>query len=87
MMEKLQIWCAWSLPKWLVAWAIVRMVAHATTGKYQLTELPRLTCCEALERWETEYGSLSLTFIKEHYHGKKSNENFSGCVCDVRRRV
>lgn len=49
--EKLQIWCAWRLPRWLVKWAIIRLMAHATTGKYGSTIVPELTIAEALKRW------------------------------------
>jgi hypothetical protein len=49
--DKLQMWFAWRLPKWLVEWATVRLVAHATTGVYSDTVVPDLTAMEALRRW------------------------------------
>lgn len=49
--DKLQMWCAWHLPKWLVKWAAVRLMAHATTGEYSSTVVPELTGMEALKRW------------------------------------
>ena len=50
--EKLQMWVAWSLPKWLVMWAAVRLIAHATTGKYGTTVVPELSAMDALKRWD-----------------------------------
>lgn len=50
--EKLQMWVAWKLPKWLVMWASVRLMAHATTGKYGTTIVPELSAIDALKRWE-----------------------------------
>jgi len=49
--ENLQMWIAWKLPKWLVKWAAIRLMAHATTRQYSNTEVPKLTAMEALERW------------------------------------
>lgn len=43
---------AWLLPKNLVMWATIRLIAHATQGKYGTTIVPELTAMEALERWE-----------------------------------
>lgn len=51
--EKLQMWFAWRLPKWLVKWAAVRLMAHATTGEYGSTVVPELTAMDALKRWES----------------------------------
>ena len=50
--EKLQMWVARQLPKWLVKWAAVRLIAHATTGEYSPTVVPQLTAMDALKRWE-----------------------------------
>jgi hypothetical protein len=49
--DKVQMWFAWRLPKWLVEWATVRLVSHATTGVYSGTVVPDLTAMEALRRW------------------------------------
>jgi hypothetical protein len=49
--EKLQMWIAWRLPRWLVMWATVRLIAHATQGQYGTTVVPELGAMEALERW------------------------------------
>ena len=50
--EKLEMWIAWRLPKWLVKWAAVRLIAHATTGRYASTVAPELTAMDAMRRWD-----------------------------------
>lgn len=50
-MEKIWIWIAWKLPKDLVKWASIRLIASATTGKYGNTVVPELTAMDALKRW------------------------------------
>ena len=50
-MDKLWIWLAWKLPKSLVKWATIRLVANATTGEYSNQVVPSLTAVDALERW------------------------------------
>lgn len=50
--EKLVIWITWHLPKQVVYWCAIRLVAHATTGKYSNQNVTQLTATEALERWE-----------------------------------
>ena len=50
-LEKLQMWIAWHLPKWLVKWCYVRVVACASTGKFANTELPALNVVTALNRF------------------------------------
>lgn len=49
---KLQMWIANHLPRWLVYWAAIRLMAHATTGKYDTTIVPELNAIDALKRWE-----------------------------------
>lgn len=44
----------WRLPRRLVMWSYVRVVAHATTGQYGNTVVPELTAMDALKRWEGE---------------------------------
>ena len=39
------------LPKRLVYWATIRLIAHATTGKYSNTHVPTLTVIDALNCW------------------------------------
>lgn len=50
--ERLLTWAAWKLPRGLVKWCYVRVVAHATTGRYGDTVLPELTVTDALNRWD-----------------------------------
>lgn len=47
------MWIAWHLPKWLVTWCYVRVVAHASTGKFANTELPALNVVTALNRFSS----------------------------------
>ena len=52
MKEKLQIKVAWILPRWLVYWSSIRLIAHATQGQYSHQIVPELGAMEALKRWE-----------------------------------
>jgi hypothetical protein len=45
---------AWRLPQRLVYWAAIRLIAHATSGKWRDTEAPVLAAMEALGRWESQ---------------------------------
>ena len=49
---KIWMWLAYRLPRELVMWAAIRLMAHATTGKYDTTIVPELTAMDALNRWE-----------------------------------
>jgi len=54
-MAKLKEWfgtkLAWMLPRYIVMWASIRMIAHATQGKYGSTIVPELSAMDALKRW------------------------------------
>ena len=50
--DRLAPLCASLLPRWLVMAASIRLVAHATTGRYGDTLVPELTAMTALKRWE-----------------------------------
>ena len=50
--EKLVTTLVWSLPRWLIYWATIRLAAHATTGVYGKTDPTTLNVMEALRRWE-----------------------------------
>jgi hypothetical protein len=52
-LENLLIHIVWKLPERLVMWAAVRVIANATTGKYENQVVPELTALEALNRWPT----------------------------------
>ena len=50
-MERFYIWLAWRLPKELVKWTTIRLIAHGTQGQYSNTIVPELTAIDALKRW------------------------------------
>ena len=52
MIEKIIIWIVWRLPRSIVYWSAIRVMAHATTGQHGDTEVPALTGMDALKRWE-----------------------------------
>jgi len=45
---------AWAMPKKLVYWASIRLMAHATQGEYSNQIVPDLTAMDALKRWGVE---------------------------------
>lgn len=49
--ERFWLWLAWKLPRTLVMWASIRLIAHATTGEYGSTIVPELSAMDALKRW------------------------------------
>jgi hypothetical protein len=52
MMEKMTMKIAWLLPRSLAYWCALRVIAHATQGKYSNQIVPELTAMDALKRWE-----------------------------------
>jgi len=50
--EKFWFWWAWRLPKKLVYFAAIRLVAFATQGEYGNTVVSELPAMEAIGRWE-----------------------------------
>ena len=54
-MQRLSYWVAWRLPRWLVAKAAIRLIAHATTGPYGNQVVPELNAMEALRRWDAKH--------------------------------
>lgn len=52
MKEKFWIWLAWRLPRGLVYWAAIRLMAHATTGKWSHELTPAVTGIDMLKRWD-----------------------------------
>jgi len=52
MSEKFWMFVAWHLPKKLVLWAAIRLIAYATQGKYGSTIVPELSAMDAIKRWE-----------------------------------
>jgi len=53
MKEKILIFIAWRLPKSIVMWCSIRLIAHATQGQYSNQIVPELNAMDALKRWET----------------------------------
>lgn len=51
MKERIMMWIAWHLPKTLVYWCSIRMIAYATQGEYSNQEVPALGAMDALHRW------------------------------------
>jgi hypothetical protein len=51
--ERLVLALVWRLPRWLVYWSAIRLMAHATTGRYSSQVVPDLTAMDALKRWDT----------------------------------
>lgn len=51
---KLAMAIVWWLPRWVVYWCSVRLMAHATTGKWSKQVVPDLTALDALKRWERQ---------------------------------
>lgn len=43
---------AWKLPRRLVMWCFVRVVAHATAGEWGNSSPTEVNTMEALNRWE-----------------------------------
>lgn len=46
------MWLAWKLPRRLVYWAAIRLMAHATCGKWGSHPVPQVSIIDALNRWE-----------------------------------
>lgn len=51
MKEKLLIAIAWRLPRSLIKWCAIRLIAHATQGEYAGQIVPELDAMTALQRW------------------------------------
>ena len=57
------------MPRWLVYWCAVRLIAYATTGKYSDTVVPELTAMDALARWTSQQTPVEReggTFLVQH---------------------
>lgn len=50
-LEELSMMIAWWLPKRLIKWCAIRLMAHATQGKYSSQIVPELKAMDALQRW------------------------------------
>lgn len=54
--DKLLRAIVWKLPRRLVMWSAIRVMAHATTGPWSSQIVPDLTAIDALKRWDGESG-------------------------------
>ena len=54
MTERFCRWLAFRLPMQIAYWCAIRVIAHATTGKFSTTVVPELTAMDALGRWEQQ---------------------------------
>ena len=52
--ERAQLWLAYRLPRWLIYWACIRLIAYAPMGKYDKQVVPKLTAMDALKRWSDD---------------------------------
>ena len=50
--ERVARWIAFRLPRRVVMWCAIRVVAHATTGPYSNQIVPELGAMDAIKRWD-----------------------------------
>ena len=50
-MQQLRLKFVFALPRWLIYWAAIRLISHATTGMYGAQSVPDLKAMNALDRW------------------------------------
>jgi hypothetical protein len=51
MRESVIRWIAWHLPRPVVYWCSIRLIANATQGEYGNQVVPELGAMDALQRW------------------------------------
>ena len=52
LMDRTAQWIAWRvLPRRVVMWCAIRVVAHATQGQWSAQIVPELTAMDAIARW------------------------------------
>jgi len=51
MKNRFYMWVAYKLPKNIVYWAAMRVLANATSGKYSNEGVPGVTAIDAIQRW------------------------------------
>jgi len=51
MRDKLYRNIAWLLPRQLVMWCTMRVIAYATSGQFSGQNVPKLTAMDAVGRW------------------------------------
>jgi hypothetical protein len=52
LLEEAYMWLAWHLPKRLVYWCAIRLMAHATVGQYGSDHPDSVSVIQALNRWD-----------------------------------
>ena len=52
MMDKFYFWLAWWLPRCLIKWSAIRLIAHATQDRWSSQVVPELSAMDALKRWD-----------------------------------
>ena len=52
--ERWIIWIVWHLPKTIIYWSAIRLIAYATEGQYDTTIVSELSAMDALKRWEEQ---------------------------------
>lgn len=57
--DKIAMWIAWHLPRWLVYWCAIRLNAHATQGVWGNESPNDISIMDALGRWDVS-SSLQL---------------------------
>jgi hypothetical protein len=50
--ERLAMWLAWHLPRWLAYWAFVRVAALATSGEWSGSVPDQVSIMEAMRRFD-----------------------------------
>jgi hypothetical protein len=50
--DKFWLWFVWLLPRRMIMWCAIRLIAYATSGKYGDTIVPELSAMDALKRWD-----------------------------------
>lgn len=53
---------AWILPREIVMWCAIRVMAHATQGPYSATDATALQGLEAIRRWDDRWDEYPETF-------------------------
>ena len=52
MKETIAVWVAWHLPRRVVMWCAIRLIAYATQGRWSDQIVPELGAVDAIRRWD-----------------------------------
>jgi hypothetical protein len=72
MKEKIATAIAFRLPRLIVYWCAIRLMAHATQGQYSDQVVPELTAVDALRRWQDKSGVFwnpGNKVVQDHHDG------------------